>query len=350
MRTLRGAVIGAGMAGILAAIKLREAGIDDITVYEKGDGFGGTWRENTYPGLSCDVPSHLYSFSFEPNPEWSRRFSPGPEIRAYFEDVAARHRLEAITRFGEEVNSCRFAEGRWHLQTSAGTHDDVDVVVAATGVLHHPNIAVIEGIDDFGGRAFHSARWDHGVELDGRRVGIVGTGSTAVQITGAVVDRVASLSLFQRTAQWIMPQSNPAYTEEQRARFRGDRSLMVEARREFSKLFTEGFADSLVNADAPEMRMLEDMCRDNLEKNVVDSVLREQLRPDYRAACKRLVIAGNFYQAIQRPNAHLVTADIERIEPDGVRTRDGQAARARRAGAGHRVQGGQVRAPHEGAR
>jgi cation diffusion facilitator CzcD-associated flavoprotein CzcO len=323
MRELRCAVIGAGMAGILSAIKLRQAGIDDVTIYEKGDAYGGTWRENTYPGLSCDVPSHLYSYSFEPNPEWSQRFSPGPEIRDYFENVAVRHGLKDVTRFGEEVTSCVFADGRWHLETSGGSRDVVDVVLAATGVLHHPNVPIIEGMETFSGPAFHSARWDHDARIDGRRVGVIGTGSTAVQITGAIVDRVSSLTLFQRTAQWILPQRNPAYSEEERSQFRQDRALMAEARREFAKVFTEGFADFLVNADSPEMRMLEDMCRDNLEKSVADPELREQLRPDYRAACKRLVMSVNFYEAIQKPNAHLVTSGIERVEPRGIRTADG---------------------------
>jgi cation diffusion facilitator CzcD-associated flavoprotein CzcO len=323
MRRLRCAVIGAGMAGILSAIKLREAGIEDVTVYEKGDGFGGTWRENTYPGLSCDVPSHLYSYSFHPNPEWSHHFSPGREIRAYFEDVAAAYGLHAITRFGEEVVSCQFVDGRWHLETSSGTHDVVDVVLAATGVLHHPNVPAFRGIETFDGHAFHSARWDHDVEIDGRRVGIVGTGSTAVQITTALVERVSNLSLFQRTAQWVLPLQNPAYSEAERASFGQDRALMAQARREFAQVFTEGFADALVNADSPRMRMLEDMCRDNLEKHVTDPVLREQLRPTYRAACKRLVLSEGFYEAIQHPNARLVTAAIEKVEPKGIRTADG---------------------------
>jgi cation diffusion facilitator CzcD-associated flavoprotein CzcO len=323
MRQLRCAVIGAGMAGILSIIKLREAGIEDVTIYEKGDAFGGTWRENTYPGLSCDVPSHLYSYSFQPNTEWSHRFSPGPEIRAYFENVATRHGLHADTRLGEEVTSCQFVDGRWHLETSSGTHDVVDVVIAATGVLHHPNVPTLEGMETFDGDSFHSARWDHDVEIDGRRVGVIGTGSTAVQITGAIVDRVSSFSLFQRTAQWILPLQNPPYSEDERAKFRQDRALMVQTRREFAQVFTEGFADALVNAESPEMQMLEDMCRDNLEKNVTDSTLREGLRPTYRAACKRLVLSENFYDAIQRPNAHLVTAPIDRIESEGIRTNDG---------------------------
>lgn len=323
MRSLRCAVIGGGMAGILAAMRLRESGIRDIAIYEKAASYGGTWRENTYPGIACDVPSHLYSYSSEPNPEWSHRFSPGEEIRQYLEAVASRHGLEAITRFGEEVVSCRFVNGGWELDTSSGRHDRADVVIAATGVLHHPNMPDLPGLEAFRGPAFHSARWDHGARIDGQRLGIVGTGSTATQITAAVVDRVAHLSLFQRTAQWIMPQKNPPYSEEQKEEFRRDRDAVARKRKEYSDIFTGAFADSLVDAESPEMRMLEDTCRANLEDNVKDPLLREKLRPTYRAACKRLVISPNFYDAIQRPNADLVVEHIERVEPTGIRTSDG---------------------------
>ena len=174
---LRFAIIGAGMSGILAAIKLTEAGFTDFTIYEKADRLGGTWRENTYPGISCDVPSHLYSYSFALTPEWSRRYSPGAEINAYFERVAHDHGLESQLRFGEEISRCEFVDGRWHLETATGHHDDVDVVIAATGVLHHPNIPDLEGLDRFEGAAFHSSRWNHDVPLEGARVGVIGTGS-----------------------------------------------------------------------------------------------------------------------------------------------------------------------------
>src|SRR4051812_48650877 len=190
-RSLRCAVIGAGMAGILAAIKLTEAGITDFTVYEKADRVGGTWRENTYPGLACDVPSHLYSYSFALTPDWSHRYSPGSEIQAYFERVANEYGVVPKIRFGEEVVECTWSEGRWHLRTAQGTTDEVDVVIAATGVLHHPNIPDLPGLDSFEGVSFHSSRWDHSVAIDGQRVGVVGTGSTAVQMVSGLVDRVA---------------------------------------------------------------------------------------------------------------------------------------------------------------
>ncbi len=310
------------MAGILSAIKLREAGQPDFTVYEKAESVGGTWRENTYPGIACDVPSILYSYSFEANPAWSHRFSPGAEIQSYFEDVARRHDVQV--RFGEEVTRCEFTDGRWHLETSSGHRDEVDFVIAATGVLHHPFYPGIEGLDSFEGALFHSSRWDHTVPLDGQRVGIVGTGSTGVQIVSAIVNRVARLSLFQRTAQWIMPQENPPYSDEEQASFRGDPARMAQIREEFSRLFAESFSNAVIDADSPQMKMIEEICRANLEQSVADPNLCERLRPDYRAACKRLVISPNFYQAVQKSNAEVVTEGIERVEAEGVRTRDGR--------------------------
>jgi cation diffusion facilitator CzcD-associated flavoprotein CzcO len=321
-RDVRFAIIGAGMSGILSAIKLREAGLTDFTIYEKADRLGGTWRENTYPGIGCDVPSHLYSYSFEPNPDWSHRYSPGGEIQAYFEDVARRHDVEKRIRYGEEITRSEFTGGRWHLETASGHRDEADFVIAATGVLHHPSYPDIEGLGAFEGALFHSARWDHDVPLDGRRVGIIGTGSTAVQIVPAVVDRVAKLSLFQRTAQWIMPQENPPYSDAEKAGFRRNPEQMRELHAQISRLFAEGFSNAVVDADSPQMKNIEDMCRANLEDNVTDPELRERLRPDYRAACKRLVISPDFYPAIQKPNAELVTEGIERVEAGGVRTRD----------------------------
>lgn len=319
-RTLRFAVIGAGMAGILATIKLAEAGFDDVVVYEKGDRVGGTWRDNTYPGIACDVPSHLYSYSFAPNAEWSHTFSPGPEIHAYFERVASDYGVIDRVRFGERVDRCEFIEGRWHLETAAGTHDVVDVVIAATGVLHHPNVPDMQGLETFAGAVFHSARWDHSVALDGARVGVVGTGSTAVQITAALAARAGHYSLFQRTAQWVLPQQNAPYTDAERDTFRASDTLLTQIHDNLAEAFG-GFASAVIDADSAGMAMIERMCLENLE-TVRDPELRERLRPSYRAACKRLVVSPDFYDAIQEPNVSVVTSDIERVEPRGVRTVD----------------------------
>jgi len=320
---MRLAVIGAGMAGILSAIKLDETGLTDFTVYEKGDRLGGTWRENTYPGLACDVPSHLYSYSFALTPEWTHRYSPGPEIHGYFERVARDHDVVRYMRFGDEVTACTFVDGRWQLETASGHRDEVDVVIAATGVLHHPRYPDIDGLDSFAGACFHSSRWDHHVTIDGARVGIIGTGSTAVQMVGAITERVEKLTLFQRTAQWVMPQENPAYTDEEKASFREHPDHLMTLHSNLAEAFGI-FANAVVDSSSPEIKMIEDACLANLEDNVRDPELREALRPTYRAACKRLIISPNFYDAIQRPNAELVTDSIERVEPAGVRTHDGR--------------------------
>lgn len=321
-RNLRFAIIGGGMAGILSAIKLKEAGFGDLTVYEKSDRLGGTWRENTYPGIACDVPSHLYSYSFALNPDWSHVFSPGAEIQAYLEGVARREDVGRFVRFGEEVVSCELHGDRWRLRTAHGRLDEADVVIAATGVLHHPRYPDIAGIDSFGGHLFHSARWDHSVDLEGARLGIVGTGSTAVQITSALAGGVERLSLFQRTAQWVMPQDNRAYSDEERRSLRHEPGRARELHEELARLF-DGFSNAVVDADSADMARIAEACRLNLEQNVADAGLRERLRPDYRAGCKRLVISPNFYQAIQHPDSTLVTDKIVGIEPAGIRTADG---------------------------
>lgn len=322
-RSLRVAVIGAGMAGILAVIRLRESGIADVTCFEKADDLGGTWRENTYPGIACDVPSHVYSYSFAPNPDFSRMFSPGEEIQDYLRQVAADHGVLDVVRFGEEVVTMSYADRAWSVVTTSGDQGRFDVVIAATGVLHHPRLPDIDGLDTFEGEIFHSARWDHDVELAGRRVGVIGTGSTAVQITGAVIDDVGRLSLFQRTPQWIMPLDNQPIGAEQRTAFREDPDRLRELREFLERSFAENFADAVVDSESAALAKIEATCRAHLDSQVSDPELRRRLTPDYRAACKRLVVSGDFYDAIQRPNAVLVTESIDRIEPGGIRTVDG---------------------------
>ena len=323
-RSLRVGVIGAGMAGILAVIKLREAGITDIVCFEKADRVGGTWRENTYPGIGCDVPSHVYSYSFAPNPDFTRMFSPGHEIQAYLERVAVDHGVVPHLRLGDEVVSAIYDRGVWHLETARGHRADFDVVIAASGVLHHPRMPEIDGVDEFEGAMFHSARWDQDVPIDGRRVGVIGTGSTAVQITGALVDRVEHFSLFQRTPQWIMPMDNKLFSDDQRATFRNEPHRLRELRDFLESAFAENFADAVVDAKSERLEQIEDTCRANLYQHVTDPELHRRLEPDYRAACKRLVVSADFYDAIQKPNAELVTAAISRIERRGIRTDTGR--------------------------
>lgn len=316
-------VIGAGMSGILSVIKLRERGIENVVVYEKADRLGGTWRENTYPGIACDVPSHAYSYSFALNPDWSHHYAPGDEIQAYFEQVAHHFDVERVIRYDTEIVRAAWDGQAWEVTTADGHTDRAEILIGATGVLHHPSVPDIEGLDTFAGAWFHSARWDHSVELVGRRVGVIGTGSTAVQITSALADQVERLDLFQRTAQWVLRMPNPEYTNAERAVYREDPDELRSVHEFLGQRMTDLVSSALVDVDSPAMARIEQLCADNLE-TVTDPELREALRPDYRAACKRLVMSPDFYEKVQRPTVSLVTEGIERVEPGGVRTVDGE--------------------------
>jgi cation diffusion facilitator CzcD-associated flavoprotein CzcO len=316
--------MGAGMAGILAGIRLKEAGYDQVTILEKASNLGGTWRENRYAGLYCDVPAHAYTYSFAPNPDWSGYLAPGPEIQRYFEDVARRYGLYEILRFNEEVTRCRFESGVWKLDTRAGTHYEAEIVIAATGVLHHPRMPEIEGLASFGGECFHSARWHDGIDLKGKRVGIIGNGSTGVQLVSALAGVAARVTHFQRSPQWIMPVENPAYTDEQRAAFRRDLRLVDAIR--FDQTYMDNvkrFTDAVADPNSEPMHIIETLVRENLENSIKDPVLREKLRPSYRAACKRLIYSPDYYKMVQRSDVEVVTNGIARIEREGVRTKDG---------------------------
>jgi cation diffusion facilitator CzcD-associated flavoprotein CzcO len=311
-------IIGAGMAGVLSAIKLGERGISNWDIYEKADRLGGTWRENTYPGIACDVPSYLYSYSFAPNTEWSHYFSPGPEIQAYFEQVAKNY---GVFQDNSEITKLEYKDKKWLISGSNGLKDEADVVIAATGVLHHPKYPDIEGLDSFKGIKFHSARWDHSVDLTDKNVGIIGTGSSAVQIISSIAPVVKKLSVFQRTAQWVLKVENPPIPEEDKERYRKDPSLMIKLHEDLSQWFSANFADAVVNANSPQLQMLEKLCQDNLNC-VKDPDLRQKLTPNYKTACKRLVVSPNFYEQMQLPNVELVTEPILGCEEKGIRTKD----------------------------
>jgi cation diffusion facilitator CzcD-associated flavoprotein CzcO len=324
-RNLRVVVIGAGMAGILAGIKLLEAGIEDIVIYEKADNVGGTWRENTYPGLTCDVPSHHYTFSFERNPDWTRHLPPGPEIQDYFERVFEKYGLDKYTRFGEEIDEARFIQGRWRLHLRSGLLDEADIIIAATGVLHHPSLPHIEGMENFRGHLFHSARWDHSVELQDKRIGVIGNGSTGVQIISALAGEVRHITHFQRTPQWIMPVENGYFSEEERALFKSDPTALEAAMDTPNYLANvESYTQVITGENSAGVKHWGEACLHNLEHNVHDPVLREKLRPDHKPLCKRLIFSPDYYQAIQRPQTSLVTERIDRIEETGIRTHDGK--------------------------
>jgi len=319
-------IIGAGMAGILAGVKLREKGEDDFVIFEKASDVGGTWRENRYPGLTCDVPAHAYTYSFAPNPEWSALYAGGPEIKAYFQGVVERHGLGRFMQFNSEVTRCAYDETarRWRVTLADGREAQARVLIAASGVLHHPNIPEIDGLDSFEGRAFHSARWDDAAELDGARVGVIGNGSTGVQIVGALSTRSAAVVHFQRSPQWIMPVPYFPYSDEERRAFREDPARIDEIR--YGEAYWSGirrFNKAIVDVNSPEMAEIEAIVLANLEDSVADPILREKLRPNYRAACKRLIYSWNYYEAVQRPSVTVERSGIAHVAPDGVQTRDG---------------------------
>lgn len=313
-------IVGAGMSGLLMGIKLEQAGFRDFRIFEKAASVGGTWRENTYPGLTCDVPSFFYSYSFEPNLDWSHRFSPGPEIREYFERVAEKYDLHRRITFDAKITSARFEDGRWQIETASGERSSADVLVTACGALHQWRYPKIDGLESFEGALFHSAEWDHGVELEGRRIGVVGNGSSGVQMMAPLSEVASHLTMFQRTAQWIFPMGNHAYTEAERARKRRFPFLARGARAYYQWAF-EALGAGVVKPG----RLRESSarrCREYLA-TVPDPELRRKLTPDYEPMCKRLVLCNSFYPTLMKEHVDLVTEGIERIEARGVRTSDG---------------------------
>ncbi|KHK90175.1 flavin-containing monooxygenase [Novosphingobium malaysiense] len=323
-RELRSIIIGAGMAGLLAAIRLKARGETDFTIYEKGDKVGGTWRENTYPGLACDTPAHSYTYSFAYNPDWSAYYAPGPEIREYFERVAREHGILEHIRFNTEVESAEWKDGQWHVRTRDGTEDHAEVLVAATGVLHHPLIADIPGLDTFERPWFHSARWDHSIPLDGKRIGVIGSGSTGVQIIAALSTRAGRLVHFQRTAQWIMPCPATKYSAEERRAFRENPALIDEVRSGPDAAARRArFQSAIIDANSPQLLEIQDIVERNLDESVKDPALKAKLTPNYRAACKRMIFSPDYYAAIQRPGVYLENGEIDRIMPKGVQMKDG---------------------------
>jgi cation diffusion facilitator CzcD-associated flavoprotein CzcO len=320
VRQPRIAIIGAGMSGIcLGALLLRE-GIEDFTIFEKTADSGGTWRDNTYPGIACDVPSRFYQYTFARNPDWSRVMSPGAEIHAYFDKVARDTGVHQRIQFGTEVLSVDWNDGRWQVTDSAGGSAGYDFVISATGILHHPRYPDIEGLDSFEGAAFHSARWDHSVQLEGRRVAVIGTGSTGAQIISDLAGRASELVVFQRTPHWVMQLGNPEFSRFTRwlhRRFPAYDALTYHGWR----LFIESFSPALLRPGLARRFATWQIKREL--KRVKDPALRTQLTPDFQPMCRRLIISTGYYDAVQHPDVQVVTTAIERIEPTGVRTTDG---------------------------
>ncbi|MEV0845326.1 NAD(P)/FAD-dependent oxidoreductase [Streptomyces sp. NPDC049954] len=327
MRHVRVAVVGSGFGGIGAAVRLRREGVTDFVVLERAGSVGGTWRDNTYPGCACDVPSHLYSFSFAPSAEWPRTFSGQPHIRAYLERVVDTFGLRPHIRTNSEVRMMRWdgRRMRWELDTASGRWT-ADLVVSATGPLSDPKIPDIPGLDTFPGKVFHSARWDHGYELRGKRVAMIGTGASAIQIVPSIQPEVERLTLFQRTPAWVMPRMDrevsatekwlhrrlPFATEARRRVLWGIRELQVQA-------FTK-------RPDA--LGLVEKLAKANIRRSIKDPVLRARLTPSYRIGCKRILLSSTYYPALARDNVDLVASGLSEVRGSTLVAADGTETEA----------------------
>ncbi|NEB03156.1 NAD(P)/FAD-dependent oxidoreductase [Streptomyces sp. SID13726] len=322
---VRVAVVGSGFGGLGAAVRLRREGVTDFVVLERAGSVGGTWRDNSYPGCACDVPSHLYSFSFAPNPEWPRTFSGQEHIRAYLEHVADVFRLRPHIRLNSEVLKMTWDSEklRWDIETSSGKLS-ADLVVSATGPLSDPRIPDIPGLDSFPGKVFHSARWDHDHDLRGKRVAMVGTGASAIQIVPAIQPLARKVTLFQRTPPWVMPRMDraisgaerwlhrqlPFTTQARRGLLWGIRELQVQA-------FTK---------HPNELGAVEQLAKRNMARAIKDPALRAKLTPDYRIGCKRILLSSTYYPAIAQPNVDVVASGLSRVDGSTVTAADGTEA------------------------
>lgn len=317
------AIIGAGLSGIGLAIQLRAAGVEDFTILERADAVGGTWRDNTYPGCACDVASNLYSYSFAPNPEWRRVYGQQAEILDYVKGVARARGIEAFIRFGHELREARWDERRhrWTLSTSRGTFA-ADVLVTAVGAFGDPVIPTLPGLERFAGTSFHTARWDHRHDLEGRKVAVIGTGASAVQVVPAIVARVGKLSVFQRTPIWVLPRMDGETTPLTRALLRRV-PLLQRALRAGWYCTYECLVGLPQFVDTRFLRVFETIGRLQLRRQVADPELRRRLTPHYRFGCKRPAISDDFYPALSRPNVELVTAGIREVRERGIVTEDG---------------------------
>jgi len=316
------AIVGGGFAGVGAAVMLRREGYEDLTVFERGERIGGVWNYNTYPGAACDVPSHLYEFSFAPNPRWSRRYAPQAEIQAYVEDVARSHGVLDRIRTGTEVLQARWVQerGKWLLQTSAGLHE-ADVLLTACGQLSVPSVPPLPGLDSFSGPSFHTARWPEGVEVAGKRVAVIGTGCSAIQVGPAIQPEVERLDIYQRSPGWTFPRMDFAYSDRAKRLF--ERFPVVQRLDRMSILAFHELGAAAMTRQTWLRGTFRSIGRRQINRAIEDPELRRKVTPGDEIGCKRVMATDDWYPTLTKPNVELITAPIAEVTPQGVRTRDG---------------------------
>jgi cation diffusion facilitator CzcD-associated flavoprotein CzcO len=316
------AIVGGGFGGVGAAVLLLRAGYPDVTIFERGERVGGVWAHNTYPGAACDVPSHLYEFSFEPNPRWSRRYAPQTEIQQYIEAVAARHGVLERARTGTEVTGAQWDEERskWQLQTSAGSFE-ADILLTACGQLSIAKKPKIDGLESFTGPVFHTAEWNHEIDLAGKRVAVIGTGCSAIQTVPAIQPTAGQVDVYQRSPGWTLPKMDFAYSERAKGLFERFPRLQ-----RLDRLVTFAFMDIGAAAMTSQRWLLAPFRaagRAQIKKAITDSDLRARVTPSDEIGCKRLMLTDEWYPTLEKDNVELITDRIEQITPAGIRSQDG---------------------------
>jgi cation diffusion facilitator CzcD-associated flavoprotein CzcO len=315
------AVVGGGFGGVAAAVMLQRAGYADVTVFERAERLGGVWHHSTYPGAACDIPSHLYEFSFAPNPRWSRRYAPQAEIQAYVEDVARRYGVLERVQLGTEVLEARWEGGRWVLETSAGRFK-ADVLITACGQLSTPSVPPLPGLDDFAGPAFHTARWRHDVSLAGKRVAVVGTGCSAIQVVPAIQPTAARVDVYQRSPGWTLPKMDFEYSERSRRAF--ERFPLLQRLDRAANAAFHDFGAVAMTRHQWILRGFRALGRLQIRRAIKDPELRRKLTPSDAVGCKRIALTDDWYPALAKPNADLVDSAIAALTPGGVVTADGR--------------------------
>jgi cation diffusion facilitator CzcD-associated flavoprotein CzcO len=319
--TISVAVVGAGIGGIAAATMLKRAGYHNVTVFERSAGLGGVWHANTYPGAACDVPSHFYEFSFAPNPDWSRRYAPQPEIKAYLERVVRDEGVESMFRFNSEVRSATWNDrGHWVLDTGTGAHV-ADVLITACGQLSTPKYPDIDGLNLFEGPAFHTAKWRHDVDLAGKRVAVVGTGCSAAQVVPAIQPQVATLDVYQRSPGWTMPRMDYEYSDRTKRLFRRFPLLQRLDRKSVQAIMEIGAIG--MTRRKWMLTPLKALGRKRIRDAIADPALQEALIPKDEFGCKRVMVSDDWYPVLAKPNVRVITGGVQRITPQGVVGGDG---------------------------
>ncbi len=316
-------IVGSGFAGLGMAIRLKKKGQHDFTILEQADDLGGTWRDNTYPEAACDIPSHVYSFSFAPKPDWSRQFSGQAEIYAYMQHCADSFQLRSHIRFSTKVEKARFDErgGVWILALSGGQTLRARYLILCTGGLSRPAYPNIQGLSSFQGKIFHTARWDHNFKLEGQRVAIIGTGASSIQIVPAIAPKVAELHVFQRTAAWILPKADRVFSQKERQLLSRVPGLQRLMRTGLYWLY-ELRAMALLRPSL--MRIGQKRAFAHMDEKISDPQLKARLTPEYTMGCKRILLSNDFYDAFKLPQTHLVSEGIAEVTPQGIKTQDQQ--------------------------